>query len=49
MGYVPVHWEEPARIPPQGGPKTDGTKTTEGGGLDISVPPAGGYDGGHDD
>ena len=37
MGYVPSHWEEIGRIPPQGSPHTDGESTAEGTGWDIDV------------
>ena len=25
VGYVPTHWEDLGRLPPQGGPQTDST------------------------
>ena len=46
MGYVPMHWEELGRIPPQSGPKTDGRATSEENGWDVGISPAGGGDGG---
>ena len=30
VGYVPAHWEDLGRLPPQGGPQTDGVATVEG-------------------
>ena len=39
VGYVPIHWEDLGRIPPQGGLRTDGAATVEGTGWDVALPP----------
>ena len=48
VGYVPTHWEDLGRLPPQGGPQTDGAATTDGNGWYMGVPFADGGDGGGD-
>ena len=42
---VPMYWEDFGRIPPQGGPQTDGTATTEGTRWYVGLSPSGGDDG----
>ena len=46
MGPGAAYEEGVGRIPPQDGPQADGTKTTEGAGRRLGLPPAGGFDGG---
>ena len=46
MGIEPTYEEGVGRIPPQGGLKADGTETAEGARQRLSLPLAGGYDGG---
>ena len=41
MSYVPTHWDERGLLPHQGVQQTDRTKTVEGDGWDMVVPPAG--------
>ena len=46
VGNDTAHWEGVGRIPPQGGPQTDGTEISEVEGWEVGVPPSGGSDGG---
>ena len=44
MGYVPAHWEEFGRIPPQCGHQNYGSATTEGNIWDVGITLSGGGD-----
>ena len=46
MGDDTAHWEDSGRIPPQVGPKADGTTTFERDGRWVVVSPSGVSDGG---
>ena len=41
MSYVPTHWEESGRLPPQGGPSVYGLASKEEEGWDLGLTPTG--------
>ena len=46
VGYIPTHWEDAGRLPPSGGPYTDGTASKEEALWDMVLPPTGEGNGG---
>ena len=46
MGYVPTHWEDAGRLPPQGDPQVEGEADEYEDGWYLGLPPTGGGDDG---